>query len=143
MSASSKVSRYPISICIACAMHLIWAAGLLMEPQAINATGVYTILVIAQSPTIAAAIFFSVAVMASVGLLFENPLIRTLLIIWQQLILWFSMIGAVHAMYLGTYADGVERVSWFLIVDQIPVVLIAYGHMLALLFIAAEHDGGQ
>lgn len=140
------VGRYPLSVCIACALHLVWAVGLLHQPDAIHATGLYTIMAISgDSVTIAAAIFAAVAVLASVGLVFRptSGLYAAIFILPQQVVLWFSMVGAAHAMWLGVYADGVARTSWFLIVDQLPIVLIAFGHMAALLFIAAEHHVKQ
>lgn len=139
---STSISRYPISICVACAMHFIWAIGLAVEPTAINATGLFTVLIIARDSYIAAALYGLVAVMAMIGVMSKRPEWRVLLILPQQIILWFSVVGAVHAMYLGQFADGVLRERWFLIVDQVPVVLITLGHTAALLFIA-EHRNAR
>lgn len=134
--AVNLIGRYPISITIACVMHLIWAVGLGIEPGSINATGLHAVLVLARSPEMAAFIFASVATLAMFGVAFHHPGLRVALILPQQGVLWFSVIGATNAMYLGQFADGVQRAHWFLIVDQIPVVLIAIGHTAALLFIA-------
>lgn len=137
------VGRYPITICMACVMHLIWMTGLLAEPGSINATGLYTVLIIARDTTVAAFIFAGVAALAIVGLAIGKRGAGVFLILPQQIVLWFSVIGALHAMYLGQFADGIQRPHWFLIVDQIPVVLIAIGHTAALLFIAENRYAGK
>jgi hypothetical protein len=138
------VGRYPISICMACIMHMVWAVGLMLEPGAINATGLYTVLIVARDTITASAVFGSVAILAMVGLRTGwDRALGVLLILPQQIILWFSVVGAAHAMYLGQFADGVQRAHWFLIVDQLPVILIAVGHTAALLFIAENRHGGS
>ncbi len=45
-------------------------------------------------------------------------------------------------MVLGQFADGIQRSHWFLIVDQIPIILIALGHTTALLVIAGNRGHG-
>lgn len=134
--------RYPaIAVLTACAMHLIWSIGLVLEPHAINATGLHTVLVVAQEPIYAAFLFGLVAMLAIVGVVKPNPFERVMWMLPQQAILWFSVVGAGNAMYLGQFADGIQRSHWFLIVDQIPVVLIAVGHTAAMLYIAERGDG--
>ncbi len=132
---------YPISVMIAIAMHFIWTAGLLIEPSAIHATGLHTMLIISQNSAAAAAIFGASAVLACAGLAIRRRWLRVTLLLPQQAALWVSVVGAMNAMALGMFADGVFRTHWFLIVDQIPVVLIALGHTAALLLIA-ETDYG-
>jgi hypothetical protein len=127
---------YPITVCITIALHVIWAVSLVIDPTAINATGLRTMLLVARDTDMAAAIFAAVAVAATVGLISKGRFLRVLLILPQQAVLWFSVMGAINAMWLGQFADGVQRSHWFLIVDQMPVVLIALGHTLALLLIA-------
>jgi hypothetical protein len=144
MQRTVLVGRYPITICIACIMHLIWTVGLLIDADAIQATGLYTVLIVAQDAFGAALIFGGVAILACIGLhIGWNRTLGVFLILPQQVVLWFSVVGALHAMYLGQFADGVQRAHWFLIVDQIPVVLIAVGHTAALLFIAENRHGGD
>lgn len=140
MMDRTTISRYPISICVACVMHAIWAIGLALEPSSINATGLFTVMIIANDPLAAAAIYGAVATLAILGVMSSRTELRVILITPQQVILWFSVVGAIHAMYLGQYADGVQRAHWFLIVDQIPVVLVSIGHTAALLLIAERRN---
>ena len=132
------VGRYQVIICVAIVMHMIWAFGLAIDQEAINATGLHTLLVVAHLPSVAAVIYCGVATLATVGLSLRQTPFTVFLILPQQVVLWFSIVGALHAMYLGQFADGVQRDNWFLIVDQIPVVLIGFGHTVALLFLAGR-----
>lgn len=135
------LSRYPISICVACLMHMIWSIGLVFDHDAIHATGLQTVLVIAREPIWAAFLFGTVAFLAFLGIVVHQTWVRVILILPQQVVLWFSVVGAGHAMYLGQFADGTIRSHWFLIVDQVPVILIAMGHTAALLMLAERGDG--
>lgn len=129
---------------LAIIMHLVWAGVLSFDADAINATGPHALLLIARRPDIAAGVLFTVAVLAIVGCSIEERVPRIVLLLPQQVILWFSLIGAANAMWMGQFADGTVRSSGFLVVDQIPVVLVALGHTAALLWIArGEHGDGQ
>ncbi len=136
MLSPSTIGRYPISICMAIAMHLVWTAGLLVEPSALLATGPHALVLITSNAKLAASVLFVVASMALIGVAAFTPRLRILLLLPQQVILWFSLIGATNAMWLGMFADGTERSHWFLVVDQVGVVLVALGHTAALLLIA-------
>lgn len=135
---------YPTVVGIAVALHAIWAIGLVFDPDAIHATALHAMLAVTGAALPAAGVFAAVATLAAVGMMTGRMPVRVILILPQHVVLWISVAGAVYAMWLGQYADGVARDHWFLIVDQVPVVLIACGHTAALLFIAAERrDDGQ
>lgn len=119
---------------------MIWAVGLYMEPAAINATGLHTMLTITHSPIAAAATFGGVAALAFMGLFARRRWLCALLLLPQQAALWVSVVGAANAMAMGAFADGVQRTHWFLIVDQVPIILIALGHTAALLLLAERAD---
>jgi hypothetical protein len=131
--------RYPVIVGVAIMLHLIWASGLWMQPAAIHATALYPILLVTHSSSVASLIFAIVAVLALTGLLITGRWKRCLFLLPQQAALWLSVTGSVHAMSLGQFADGVQRAHWFLIVDQIPVVLIAMGHTFALMLISENN----
>lgn len=133
---------YPTIVAVATIMHLVWAVGLMADPLAHTATPIHTLIeflsLVLTSDDVdiyAAVVFVSVAFLAICGLIKSNPLIRGGLILPQHLVLWVSAGGAVYAMWTGQYADGVIRSHWFIIVDQIPILLITLGHSAALLFI--------
>ena len=129
---------YPVVVGMAIVLHLVWSAGLIFQPASIHATAIHAMLAITGSPIATAGVFAAVATLAAVGLLEATPTVRVVLIMPQHVALWVSVAGVVYAMWLGAFADGTVRDHWFLIVDQMPVVLIAIGHHVALLFVATE-----
>lgn len=135
---------YPTVVGIAIVWHILCAAALYIEPAAINATALFTMLIVVRDITgsvdlhLSAFVFAAVALLAFVGMFVSDPYWRIGLIIWQHIILWVSATGALHAMYIGQFADGVTRPRGFLIVDQSPVVLIALAHAVAICIIASE-----
>ncbi len=145
---------YPTIVGVTILIHVLWATGLFLEPSAALTTPTHLMLVLVTmvvptvaSPTLAtSAVFAMVAIAAAIGLCQRDRRWEILLILPQHFALWVSSIGAVHAMYIGQYADGVPRPNWFLIVDQAPIVAVALGHLVALLFIAAQrgsHSDGR
>ncbi len=135
--------RYnPTVVGITVALHLVWATGLFFEPDIIHATALHTMLILTGDPFLAALVFGAVAILAMLGILTEPLNDRILLILPQHLVLWISAVGVFYAMYIGQFADGVQRSHWFLVVDQIPVVLLACGHTVALILMArgGHHD---
>ena len=133
-------SSTPIIICVTIVMHLTWCVGLMIEPSVIQATALHTLLRATGSPQIAAGVYGGVAVLAIGGLLSPCRSVRVCLILPQQIVLYlFSVSGVTYAMSLGQFADGTFRTHWFLIVDQIPIVLIAFGHSAAMFLIADKH----
>jgi hypothetical protein len=129
--------RYPVIIFVAVALHLIWAAGLIIDPSSVHVTATHAVLQIAGSYSLSAFIFALTALLATIGMVGLNGKAtawRYCLLLPQHITLWISAIGCIHAMFEGAFADGVERGHWFLIVDQMPVVLIACAHTFALYF---------
>lgn len=135
------IGRYPISIALACAMHLIWALGLIMEPGVNISIALHTVSLIGGSPQAAAAVFAAVALCATTGVALRNHAWRVILILPQQVILWVSVVGVAYAIYTEHFPDGTAATFWFLLVDQVSVILITIGHTVAIVFIAREHDG--
>ncbi len=127
---------YPTAVGIAVALHWIWAAGLTLDPLSADATGPHAMLELVAylfggNALMAAAIFAVVGTMAAVGLVVRGRWWRLAFIAPQHAVLWVSAIGAINAMALAQFADGVTRTHWFLIVDQVLMVLIALGHLVA------------
>ncbi len=133
-TAYTYSTRYPISIVMAITMHLVWAVGLLIDNAAVNATGLHALHTIFQQHDITtAAVILAVVAAAVTGLFVRGTQAKVLLLIPQQILLWFSVAGVSYAMLIGRFADGVQRSHLFLVVDQIPVILVALGHTAALL----------
>lgn len=136
---------YPTVVGITIVLHFVWAAGLYFDPLSALATPTHLMLMVVHTfiapehtVHVTSAIFVTVATLAAFGLFQTDRRMEILLILPQHFALWVSSVGAIYGMYLGQYADGVQRTHWFLIVDQIPIVLLAVGHLVALLFVAAR-----
>lgn len=119
-----------VTISMAITLHLVWATLLLIDPAAVNATSVNAIFKFIHSPTELAFALYSVAILASFGLFTKIPWI-VLLLLPQQIALMMSAAGAIDAMWLAQFADGVSRPRTFLIADQLYSVLLAMGHTFA------------
>ena len=130
-------SRCPIVIGIATVLHLFWAVGLAVDPASQNTTSVFALMSAVRDTDMASVVLFIIASLALTGFVgFKAPWVRVTLIVPQQAALTLSAIGASNAMYLSHFADLVERSRWFIINDQIPMVLLAAGHFVALMLIA-------
>ncbi len=119
-------------------LHLTWAAALLYDPAAGNATAVHTFLSFV-SPEFAVATYIIVADVAIFGLVYKKSIIKPLCMLPQQFIMMVSAGGALWAMWLGQFADGVQRSHAFLIADQMPAVIAAILHTYAIIKIAKNN----
>ena len=64
----------------------------------------------------------------------KNLRASLLLSLPQQFILMLSMMSAFEAINVSHYADGVERPQLFIFIDQLPAILAAILHTLALFY---------
>ena len=124
--------RCPLIVFLAIVQHFFWAAMLLWNEQveqvtALAALSPFVILYRGVVPLI------TVAIMAAASIFIQSRIWRTAMMLPQQFILGVSAMGALEAMYNSTFADGVWRPRAFLIADQIPVVLIAVFHTIAII----------
>lgn len=136
IARNAIVGRYPLAICTACILHFVWAVGILADPSAINATATHALLLISGTPPLASIILVFVAGLAAIGVTGDDPHWRVLLALPQQFVLVMSSYGCIEAMYLSQFADGIVRERWFLVVDQLPMVLMTLGHTMSLILIA-------
>lgn len=127
----------PLTICVAIAMHLIWSVSLGVDPSGMGVTAISMLQAVpGVNYVIAALIFGTVAFLATIGLIMREPALRVMFILPQQVTLWFSFVGVAHAVWVGHFASGYVASPLYLLMDQVPVVLIAIGHTAALLLIA-------
>lgn len=122
----------PIMVLYAVVLHIIWGIGGLADPGAYASTALSALYRVFGPATPFLCIF--VAISAFVGVQRHGSRLGALLFMLpQQTFLIISAIGAIHAMMLGHFADGVMRSRWFIISDQSPAVLAAAGHTGSLL----------
>lgn len=135
------IRRVPFMV-VACviAMQFIWAIGLAIDSSSHYATAVHALMALTQDQMAVSRILIVSTLLATVGFLSENLLVKIMFLLPQQVLLTISAIGCISAMYSSSFADGVIRSRWFIILDQSPVVLFWLGHTIVLLIMAAHRD---
>lgn len=120
-----------IMVAYAVALHLAWAVILLFDGSATNATALNAlhryIALPLLSPVIAGA-----ALVAAYGM-WSGSSWTLVLLLPQQILLMMSAAGAIEAIWLSQFADGVIRARAFIAADQLYSVLAAIGHTLAII----------
>lgn len=124
-------SSHSVIILYGIVLHAVWATALFFDAAVRGVTAIWEISTWAPAPY-TKFVLAAVAFLAGVALFFDG-LRRTALLLPQQTILFLSAVGAVEAMYLSAYADGVLRPRAFLIADQLPAVLLAVAHTIAII----------
>lgn len=119
-------------------LHLVWGLMLMASPTVLGVTAVNSILSFGIiNANTAGAFYILVALMALIGLNSTRKR-DIILLIPQSLLLLLSAYGAINAMILGQFADGVVRPFQFLIADQSPAVITAILHMVAVVAMYRE-----
>lgn len=111
-------------------LHLIWAVSYFEDYGTASVTAV-SALVIWIPDHLIGIVLLIVALLAGIGVVRGEGRIPALLMLPQQFIMFLCAGGALQAMWLGQFADGVQRSHWFLAADQSPAVLAAFLHMIA------------
>lgn len=112
-------------------LHWLWGVLLLSSPTPLEITAIAASAHLGlASASHLGILYLTVAFLALLGLAAPRG-INVIMLIPQQIILVISAFGAIRAMALGTFADGVLRPVPFLIADQAPAVLAAFFHILA------------
>lgn len=129
-----EINKHAISIMVlfAILLHLWWTGLILIDPAALNATGVSSLRFHGASPGVVAAMTFFAAIFASIGIFTRQPWV-VLLLLPQQVLLMMSMAGAIEAMWLGQYADGVVRPHAMIMADQGYSLFAAICHTMAII----------
>lgn len=113
-------------------LHITFALTILIDPKSLDATSLHTIADI-FGKDLSFALCMLVAVMAVLAFSFKSKLARLFLMIPQQLLLLLSAGGAIQAMALSQFADGIVRSRGFIIADQAPAVIGAICHTIAVI----------
>jgi hypothetical protein len=121
-------------------LHLIQGSALIYDPSAGNTTSTHALVQYVSSNYFAGGIMVVVATMAAIELIWfqkSYKLNYLILLLPQQLILFLATGGAIKAMWLSQFADGVVRDRAFIIADQSSIVLAAVFHTAAIIEIYA------
>lgn len=129
-----------ISMMVLCAVsiHISWGIVLAFDASTLDGTAVHAIYRFFPSREAVALICVLVAMLALLGISSRSSKLVIWLLIPQQIILTFSAAGAIEAIYLGQYADGVLRPIGFIFGDQIASLWMAWWHTMAIVAHAAR-----
>lgn len=123
-------------VMLAIAIHLLWGILLLSgEKSVTGVTAIHTTQTLLGSPSTVGWAYLLASFCSLAGIILEGRIrlmFELSLMLPQQFLLMLSAFGALYAMRLSAFADGVVRPRSFLIADQGPAVLIAVFHTLAL-----------
>lgn len=128
-----------IMVSYAVALHLAWAVILLIDHSAVNATAVHALHRWIALPWLPASV--ALAALCAVCAMAWNSRWTLVLLLPQQILLMMSAAGAVEAIWLSQFADGVIRARAFIAADQLYSVLAAMGHTLAIIAHAGRQSG--
>ena len=118
--------RFPFIIRMSLVLHVAWAALLWWEPGLHNITALYlfpanilTLSSLLGGASLLAALPFYAMMTPRKCLLCFFP---------QQIILYYSALGAALAAWNGSYGDGVLHPHLFIFGDQLAIILVALYH---------------
>ena len=126
----------PISLMVlfAIVLHYVWSVALFVDDSALHATALSAIhrwlgleLTVVGVPT--------AATLAIVAMVIDRPWF-VLLLIPQQLLLTMSAAGAIEAIWISQFADGVFRSRGFIVADQCYSIIAAIWHTVAIVCLA-------
>jgi len=132
-----------MGVWFAVGLHLLWASLLLAGSEAPkHATALYALAELFPAKTGLAIILVTVAWCAMYGIVKHKLSVaaRVMLLTPQQILLGISAAGALRAMILGHFADGVARPHTFLIADQSPAILALMIHTATILYLARSRQ---
>ena len=116
-------------------LHLLWGILLMISGDPVNITAIHTSMSLFKFRLLLGSVYIIAGFSSAISLRSKRrkSLTDLLLLLPQQFLLMVSAGGAINAMYLSQFADGVIRPRSFLVADQMPVVFIALFHSCAIL----------
>ena len=120
-------------ILYAIVVHVITGVVLIANPDAGASTGPSSIVQLCFDSSLLAGAAMLIAAALAIAAHFHRPW-RSWAYWPQQLLLVVAAIGALVAVVMGKYADGVFRPTLFITTDQLPVMLLPFFHALAIIF---------
>lgn len=126
------------AVWLASTLHIAWAALILVDVAATDATPVHILLVVFYNQFVVAGIL-TVTALLPLYIRFRPPDYGYILcLVPQQTVLLISAFGSAVAAATGTYADGVLRPQAFILADQMLPILVASFYTLTIFETAEE-----
>lgn len=134
------ITRYrePFIVWFAILLHTLWAVDMFVDPISGFATAPYAINAMLGSA--APILLFLGCMLAFLGMVIPKRFWSVLLMLMQQTFLFISAVGALRAISLGQFPDGVERSRMFILNDQGPAMILAVLYTIAVVQIARSKD---
>jgi hypothetical protein len=115
-------------------LHAIWGLIVILSPDALMTTPLHGFDSSGLGRWGTAVMLLGASAMALLEMGIISPTIRgAILMAPQQMLLLIGAMGAFGCIVRGSYADGVQRPLSFLLADQLPAILAAVLHTLAML----------
>ena len=118
-------------VLFAIALHFAWALILFIDDSALGATAIHALYRWIPMPWLMLVIV-GAAMLALISIVSKPPWF-VILLLPQQVLLVMSAAGAVEAIWLAQFADGVVRPRAFLAADQFYSILACIGHTVAII----------
>lgn len=129
----------PYIIFYAIVLHVCWGVTLLFSNIPTNITAVHQLASIFKPTWFLGVVLILAAVGALVGLRAKPSKFQVVYLMPQQFLLTISAVGATTSIFNGAFADGVIRSPLFIFTDQLPAILIAVFHTLAMIYIGLKN----
>jgi len=120
-------------IMYAIAVHMITGVVLILDPDAGASTGPSSVVDLFYGSHLVAGLAMLIAAALAIAAHLHRPL-RSWAYWPQQLLLIVAAVGALVAVVMGNYADGVVRPTLFIATDQLMVMLLPIFHAVAIVF---------
>ena len=140
MSVGIYDRRFSLIILYAIVLHFSWMFLSIYDLTALGSTALAAIVALPFVGNNAGYVCGAAGFIALCGLFFDKAVWRLSAFIPQQLLLLISAGGAVSSIASGMYADGTIRSRAFIAVDQVPAILTALCHTMAMVR-ATEENG--
>lgn len=123
----------PLVIVLAASLHICWGVLLLADAAVAGVTALSILGYLI--PNYAAITLLASSCLAIASMITDKRTLRALLLVPQQFLLSVSAGGALVAMWLGQYADGVMHNRIFIAADQmhLPVLAVVHGVLILLI----------
>lgn len=131
------IHRHQLSIMVlfAIALHIVWVVVILIDVSSIHATALAALARYIEPPLLLAFVITVAVILALIGLFTRSSWI-VMFLLPQQALLMMGAAGAIEAIWLSQFADGVIRPRAFIAADQMYAVLAAIGHTTAITALA-------
>lgn len=127
-----EIRKYHLSTMVLCAvsLHLSWAGFLFMDAAGVNATAVHALSRYIFPVGVLIWVLGCASVAALTGLMFIHiSAWLAVLLLPQLILLWMSAAGAIQAIFVSQFADGVAMIA----ADQWISVLVAFWYTIAII----------